>query len=433
MGALYTGMDPTQLGNVIRGNFWHHNSSEVSDNHPVVYFDSPGGHGATIEGNVFYRNPCGWGDIMLNQGAQCFQVNNNLFIGERRAIRLEEVSPAQAVGPLFGDARRKLLQFIDLSKPPYSLRYPGMANFRQPGWYDTRKNTVRRNVVVGCESFYTGHPEAQDNLVTDQDPGFVDAANADFRLREDSSVFRQVPGFKPMALETIGLQVDEFRKTLPPRLPEIECDKEYLMPGDAIHLRATQAGVQVRFTLDGTEPNRGSPLSTGPIVLPEGRIPVRARAFGAEPAVIGPGNSRSFEVRRVVPVHSDTQDGWIRSAQAVRLNDVILDKEGRIGHCEGGDYVVFGPYDFSAATCNQIEAVVGIDPQYARQKMHVRLDSKTGPTVGTVVWESTGGFLAFGTQRAPLRGLGGTHYLYLVFEGGVGICNLERFRFLAGG
>lgn len=39
----------------------------------------------------------------------------------------------------------------------------------------------------------------------------------------------------------------------------------------------------------------------------------------------------------------------------------------------------------------------------------------------------------FGTQRAALQGLGGTHYLYLVFEGGVGICNLERLRFPAGG
>ncbi|MCX5684848.1 MAG: hypothetical protein NT049_14345 [Planctomycetota bacterium] len=49
-----------------------------------------------------------------------------------------------------------------------------------------------------------------------EDPGFVNAAKMDFRLRPDSAVFKKLPGFKPIPMEKIGLYVDEYR----PRLPE---------------------------------------------------------------------------------------------------------------------------------------------------------------------------------------------------------------------
>ena len=44
----------------------------------------------------------------------------------------------------------------------------------------------------------------QNNLV-DEDPGFVDAAKMDFRLPDDSPVYKKVPGFKKIPFETIGL------------------------------------------------------------------------------------------------------------------------------------------------------------------------------------------------------------------------------------
>jgi hypothetical protein len=52
----------------------------------------------------------------------------------------------------------------------------------------------------------------QHNLV-DEDPHFVDPAALDFRLREDSPAYEL--GFKPIPWESIGLQVDQWRATLP--------------------------------------------------------------------------------------------------------------------------------------------------------------------------------------------------------------------------
>lgn len=54
-----------------------------------------------------------------------------------------------------------------------------------------------------------------DNYVTNEDPGFVDAAKWDFQLRGDSVVYRTITGFKKIPFEEIGLYQDEFRATWP--------------------------------------------------------------------------------------------------------------------------------------------------------------------------------------------------------------------------
>ena len=47
------------------------------------------------------------------------------------------------------------------------------------------------------------------------DPGFVNMAKMDFRLKPDAQVFKDLPGFQPIPFEKIGLFTDEFRHHLP--------------------------------------------------------------------------------------------------------------------------------------------------------------------------------------------------------------------------
>jgi len=47
-------------------------------------------------------------------------------------------------------------------------------------------------------------------LKTDDDPGFFNAADRDFRLREDSAVL-QLPGWERIPVERIGLYKNEYR------------------------------------------------------------------------------------------------------------------------------------------------------------------------------------------------------------------------------
>jgi hypothetical protein len=53
---------------------------------------------------------------------------------------------------------------------------------------------------------------AAGNVLVNGDPGFVNAAKKDFRLRKKSPAFSR--GFKPIPMEKIGLYKDEYRKSV---------------------------------------------------------------------------------------------------------------------------------------------------------------------------------------------------------------------------
>ena len=54
--------------------------------------------------------------------------------------------------------------------------------------------------------YVAGHWHTNDTFVALKgDPGFVDYAKRDYRLKPDSEVFRRLPNFKPIPFEKIGL------------------------------------------------------------------------------------------------------------------------------------------------------------------------------------------------------------------------------------
>lgn len=87
---------------------------------------------------------------------------------------------------------------------------------------------IENNVAIMCKTPYTwqwvkdGKTVKGDerigsgkNIVYDGDPGFVDLAKSDFRLKPDSQVFKDLPGFQPIPFDKMGLYVDEYRQRLP--------------------------------------------------------------------------------------------------------------------------------------------------------------------------------------------------------------------------
>jgi len=228
---LYTGMDPTQLGTQIRYNYWHDNGSrEMSGKRgALIYFDCPGGQNATIYGNVFYRNFAAWGQVFINVGDQFFEIDNNLFIELPLAIKIQA---CQDEAHWFRECdirnrgeRAVLVEKVDFTSPPYSERYPEYVNYGNKGWYSPKNNRVRRNVAYKCGTFLQGQCANEHNLVTDEDPGFVDAENGDFRLRPNAGVYSRIAGFEPVPFERMGLYCDAYRTSLPPITPEALVNK----------------------------------------------------------------------------------------------------------------------------------------------------------------------------------------------------------------
>jgi len=212
MGVLYMGRDPSEQGNVVRHNFFHHNGGSKGGT-CCVYLDD-GSCGTAILGNVFYKN---MGSAVWINGGHDHIFRNSVFIESSASIG-QGMDNKQWVGfvrdPLQALRLRKAL---DVTQPPYVTRYPKLASIFDPDPNLRRSNEVRANVSFRSGEFGAGRNEVKDNLVTQEDPGFVDAAKMNFELKPDSIVLTKVPGFQRIPFEEIGLHKDEHRRVVPMR------------------------------------------------------------------------------------------------------------------------------------------------------------------------------------------------------------------------
>ena len=221
VGVIGCGTDWTYRGNVIRHNFIHNIPKRPYPGVCGVYLDNCASC-AWVFGNVFYdmTKP-----VMIGGGRDTF-VENNIFIEceipvylDNRGLRWGHFVEG---GPMY-----ELLDKVNHDEPPWSVRYPKLARILDELPQAPLGHVLRRN--VSCRSGWRD-PEAEcrrifkqnidkkymtieDNFVTDDDPGFVDAENMNFQLRDDSIVYEKIPGFKRIPFDRIGLFEDEFRAT----------------------------------------------------------------------------------------------------------------------------------------------------------------------------------------------------------------------------
>lgn len=217
-GALYMGRNPSHRGTIVRYNFWHHLGSPLGHGNNAVYFDDGDG-GQTVFGNVFLRagEPGrGMGSVFCHGGHDNL-VANNIFVECRRAIAASPWNDDRWRRMVEGDLwQRRLLDEVDITRPPYTTRYPDLIGFMQPG-DEPRMNVAEANVVAMCGDFIRGNYVTEDNFITDEDPGFVDASGGNFALREDSVVFQRIPDFEPIPFGMIGLVASPLRPEPPDR------------------------------------------------------------------------------------------------------------------------------------------------------------------------------------------------------------------------
>jgi hypothetical protein len=227
-GALYKGRNPSCRGNMICYNFWHHvgnpQVTKIKGGGTLgLYFDDGDG-GDTIFGNVFFR--CGEPAqspiaAVYSHGGHDILAENNVFIDCHRAFGSTPWDDARWRRALDGgeDCHWDVLlrKEVDITRPPYTTHYPSLVGFLdfKPG--QPRISRAVRNLVVRCNDVCAGNWQVKpdENLVVDHDPGFVDAASGNFKLKPDAEVFSRLPGFKPIPFDKIGLYVDELRPTLP--------------------------------------------------------------------------------------------------------------------------------------------------------------------------------------------------------------------------
>ena len=217
-GAIYAGRDWTMRGTVIRHNFMHHVTGFQGRGCVGVYLDDMF-CGTAIYGNVFY-------DVtraaFIGGGRDC-TVENNVFVDCKPALHVDARAMGWA-GYHVGTTMTQRLKSMPYQTPPWSERYPKLLNLLDDEPAAPKGNLIARNVSFGgrwdgVQGAARPYVTFQDNLV-DQDPGFVDTAGMNFQLRDDSPVYKLVPGFKKIPFDEIGLVRDEYRPVLPARAPE---------------------------------------------------------------------------------------------------------------------------------------------------------------------------------------------------------------------
>ena len=207
--AFYKGRNPSCRGNVLRYNLWSEIGSPRGHGNAAVYFDDGDG-GDTVYGNIFFR--CGdpgkgsFGTV-FSHGGHGNLVDNCLFVECKRALGSAPWSDARwkafVEAPLW---QQRLLKEVDITRAPYTERYPELAGFMNPQPGAPRDNVAVRTLFVDCGEVKSNRWTTNETCVAvSGDPGFVGRAAKDFRLRPGASVFKTIPGFQPIPVERIGL------------------------------------------------------------------------------------------------------------------------------------------------------------------------------------------------------------------------------------
>lgn len=238
VGAIYTGRDWTSRGNLLRWNYLHHMGGDGVGGTMGIYLDDCDS-GDSLVGNIFYR--AGRYAAFVGGGRDNL-IDNNVMIecyaavhfdarGTRGYIKFDE----QGTPSLLPKCRA-----VGYQNPPWSTRYPKLARIMDEEPILPLGNVVRNNVSVRCEKWlnlgmnvdrrpaeidYTydaarryvnldpsappsiERVEFENNLVLgeDEDAGFVDPDQGNFQLRDDSIVYKKIPGFERIPFERIGL------------------------------------------------------------------------------------------------------------------------------------------------------------------------------------------------------------------------------------
>lgn len=212
--ALYKGRNPSCRGNVIRYNFWRDIGSPLGHGTAAVYFDDGDG-GDTVFGNIFFR--CGhpgrgsFGTVFSHGGHDNI-AENNIFIECQRALGSAPWNDERWKEAVDGGQgcqwQTRLLKEVDITRPPYTTRYPNLVGFMKPQPGQPRVNHAKNNLLVRCDQIHSGNWKyaPEEIWTTDGDPGFADARNGNFLLRADAEVFQRLPGFKPIPFDNIGPQ-----------------------------------------------------------------------------------------------------------------------------------------------------------------------------------------------------------------------------------
>ncbi len=256
VGAFYIGRDWTCRGNIIRHNYFHHLHGPGLHGVMAVYLDD-WTSGTTVFGNIFYKS----GRSAFIGGGRDNIIENNLFIECKPSVHVD----ARGLGwaSYYFDQKSEhfvptlfdRLEAMNVDQPPFSTRYPSLQTLVQDDPAVPKGNRVINNISTGGRwlDFHNGLDfaiiEVKQNVIADsilmrwtsqrdkleEFPTREDSLaisllqkNGNIVLTQDLDLIalprRKIyidttdadlhRHFQPIPVHRIGLQTDEFRRSL---------------------------------------------------------------------------------------------------------------------------------------------------------------------------------------------------------------------------
>jgi hypothetical protein len=203
--------NPSYRGNRFLYNFWHHIGSGVACGQAGIRLDDAIS-GVLIYGNIFYKtSEANFGGVQIHGGKENI-IDNCIFVDCKYGLSFSSWGQKRWEEFLAG-RQAQLYEEIDITKPPYSTRYPELARLTE----NEGVNFVWRNIAFGVGQFLTrdrGVQQVVDDYITAGDPGFVDKSKLNFQLEPDSPALRETE-FRRIPFESIGLYQDALRASWP--------------------------------------------------------------------------------------------------------------------------------------------------------------------------------------------------------------------------
>ncbi len=216
-GVIYSPRDWTYRGNVIKNNFIHDIPTLSGLGSYAIYLDDMMSS-ADITGNIFY-NIANY--AFLIGGGRDNNIENNIFINCKNSMHLDDrgIGWASYHAQAPNGTCYKALMNVPYKEEPWRSKYPKLVNIWEDNAGAPKGNVVKNNVRYNSggnsiASSVRTYGEIVDSLIVTQDPGFVDAANMNFALEENSIIYQQLPEFEPIAFDQIGLKIDQYRDDL---------------------------------------------------------------------------------------------------------------------------------------------------------------------------------------------------------------------------
>ena len=209
-GAFYMGRNWSERGVVVRHNYFHElGNGDVQ----AVYLDD-WASGVHVYGNVCHGARRG----VLIGGGRDNVIENNIFVDCPTAVHIDQRGLGWAKTYFDGTTTTLFdrMKEVNADQPPYTDRYPALKTLLADEPVLAKYNRIERNIIFNSKFLdllndltpETPYLTIKDNW-TEGEPGFVDAGNMNYRLKEDAPAVGI--GFDPIPWENIGIQGGGYR------------------------------------------------------------------------------------------------------------------------------------------------------------------------------------------------------------------------------